>query len=49
MSRVIHFEIPAEDPERAELKEFQRSVCAMVPLPPGVAEYEDFLRKERDG
>jgi len=39
----------AEDPERAELKEFQRSVCAMVPLPPGVAEYEDFLRKERDG
>ncbi len=39
----------AKDSERAELKEFQRRVCAMIPLPPGVTEYEDYLRKEHDG
>jgi len=38
----------AEDPERGELKEFQRRVCAMVPLPPGVSEYEDYIREKHD-
>jgi hypothetical protein len=38
----------AEDPERAELKEFQRRVSAMIPIPPGAADYEDYTEK-RDG
>jgi hypothetical protein len=36
----------AEDPERAALKEFQRRVCAMIPIPPDTTEIEDYLRGE---
>lgn len=38
----------AKDPERAVLQEFQRTVCAMIPLPPGVTEYEDYSPERRD-
>jgi hypothetical protein len=39
----------AEDSERADLKEFQRRVCARVPIPPGTDEIEDYLREMHDG
>lgn len=39
----------AQDPELAELKEFQRRVCALIPIPPGAAEYDDYPPEERDG
>jgi hypothetical protein len=32
----------AEDPELAELKEFQRGVNSMIPIPPDVADIEDY-------
>lgn len=37
------------DSELPELEAFQRRVCAMVPLPPGVTEYEDYPPEERNG
>jgi hypothetical protein len=32
----------AQDPELAELKQFQRSVNSMIPIPPDVADIEDY-------
>jgi hypothetical protein len=39
----------AEDHERAELKDFQRQVCARIPVPPGATEIEDYRREKHDG
>lgn len=39
----------ARDPEKSRLKEFQGRVNDMIPLPPGVTEYESYKREERDG
>jgi hypothetical protein len=39
----------AGDSERTDLKEFQRRVCATVPIPPGTDEIEDYLREKHDG
>jgi hypothetical protein len=38
----------AKDHERTELKEFQRKVCAMIPIPPRATEIEDYQREKRD-
>lgn len=39
----------AEEPELSVLKDFQREVCAAMPLPPGVTEYQDYPPEKRDG
>ncbi len=39
----------AKDPERAELKEFQRQICRMIPVPPGATQVEDYLLEKHDG
>jgi hypothetical protein len=39
----------SEDHERAELKDFQRKVCAMIPVPAGATEIEDYRREKHDG
>jgi hypothetical protein len=37
------------DNERDELQEFQRKVCAAIPIPPDVTDIEDYSPEERDG
>jgi hypothetical protein len=39
----------AEDHERTELKDFQRKVCATIPVPPGATEIEDYRLEKLDG
>jgi len=36
------------EPELDELRDFQRQVCAKIPVPPGATEIDDPLRKEHD-
>ena len=40
--RSIAGQTPEADRETAELKEFQRRVNSMIPIPPGVAEIDDY-------
>jgi hypothetical protein len=40
--RSITDQTPAADQETAELREFQRRVNSMVPIPPGVADVGDY-------
>jgi hypothetical protein len=43
--RSITGETPEADQETSELKEFQRRVNSMLPIPPGVADIEDYPRE----
>lgn len=37
------------DPELPELEAFQGRICAMIPVPPGATDIEDYSRKKHDG
>jgi hypothetical protein len=37
------------DVEREELDDFQRAVCAKIPIPPGATDIEDYRPEKRDG
>jgi hypothetical protein len=40
--RSVTDQTPEADRETAELKEFQRRVNSMIPIPPGVADIDDY-------
>lgn len=47
--RSMTGETPEADRETVELKEFQRSVNARIPIPPGVTDYEDYRPERPNG
>jgi len=47
--RSITDQTSEADQETSELKEFQRRVNIMIPIPPGVADIADYHREESDG